>query len=150
MANNQRPHRAAPVLVGLLLCGACSGMRSRDPAGTVPQGAAVSVVLEPPRDIALRCPDGVEVEPGVVEVAGRVRRVAGDSLELSVSSLRQEGHEVVASVARGCLLTLVRNSGTSVVLLSRRPGMIEGGLATAALLFMAFLLVFGAAAAGGS
>ncbi len=143
VASVRRPSGAA-VLVGLAaFSGGCLATRPGPVSATLPEGAAVVITLRQARDdLQLRCGDQRRSLGGVVGVAGRVRRVANDTLELAASSFRVAGERESRAVPRDCLVKLVRDAGTSLVILSRRPARIEAGLALGALAFIVSSLLF--------
>ena len=139
------------MVVVTLCCGACSATRRGAWEAPTPRGAAVTISMQPPRELLeLTCGDEVREYRRVLGITGRVRWTAGDTLEVGATSLQIEGASQDVGVKRGCLASVVRDQYTSVHILSRQPGRIEAALGIGVLAFVVAILVFSWAIAQGN
>ena len=139
--------------VGLVaVCLACAA-RSQDHQSPIPEGAAVIVMLRPPRNLlTIECAERTMSRHAVDRVTGRVRSLGADTIQLAVASVGTAGGGEEQAGA-DCVVSLRRDSSLLVVVLSRSPGSVETrigiGALVASLSLLLLLAVLGATAGPG-
>jgi hypothetical protein len=136
------PDAATQVGLVTLLCAGCIPGPG-GPTRELPAGAAVRVTLDPPRDVAVVRRAGRDTFSirNARELLGRVHSLRGDTVRVVVSAAQSDGRSAQQLLGEAAL---ARGPGTEVVVLSRRPELVDTmGVVVVPLLITGFVMGVG-------
>jgi hypothetical protein len=119
-------------------------------ADTVPVRAAVQVRFDPPASLVIIDKAGSTKRiHAVADLGGRVAASRGDTLEITLTSVRQEPAAVPAPA--GARALVIPGPGVTITLVARRPRTTEAMVGVAVLaLFLAYLAALSTLGGGGT